>query len=246
MLFRSQSPDGKLAWWNNESSSANLFHGAGRTRDIETTALAALALMTAKQSPTATRSALQWLIAQKDARGTWHSTQATVLALKALVAATGQPLGESKPRRINVLVDGQRIREVVIPVDQAEVVQQFDLTPHGSSGSHRIELSEATDSGTIYQVIARHHRMERTVAPPSSTLSIDLTFDRTSVLPDESITATATVENRAAAATPMLMLELPIPAGFKVDRLEFETLVRSARIAGTRSRTSTPCSARTP
>ena len=225
------SANGKLAWWSNTGEGSNLFHGAGRTRDIETTALATLALLRAKQSPSVTHSALQWLITQKDARGTWHSTQATVLALKALVAATGQPLGESQPRRIEVSVDGQRVREVVIPADQADVVQQLDLTPHTASGSHRIELVEPSCTGTTYQITARHHRLERPTAAPSSPLSIELSFDRTSLRLDETVTATAVVQNRSDATVPMLLLELPIPAGFTPDRSGFEQLVRANQIA---------------
>ena len=225
------SANGKLVWWSNAGEGSNLFHGAGRTRDIETTALATLALLRAKQSPSVTRSVLQWLITQKDARGTWHSTQATVLALKALVAATGQPLGESQPRRIEVSVDGQRVREVVIPADQADVVQQLDLTPHTASGSHRIELVEPSCTGTTYQITARHHRLERPTAAPSSPLSIELSFDRTSLRLDETVTATAVVQNRSDATAPMLLLELPIPAGFTPDRSDFEQLVRANQIA---------------
>ncbi|MBC7816464.1 MAG: DUF1559 domain-containing protein, partial [Planctomycetaceae bacterium] len=225
------SANGKLVWWSNAGEGSNLFHGAGRTRDIETTALATLALLRVKQSPSVTRSALQWLITQKDARGTWHSTQATVLALKALVAATDQPLGDSQPRRIEVSIDGQRLREIVIPADQAEVVQQLDLTPHTTSGSHRIELVEPSGTGTTYQVTARHHRLGRQAALPASPLSIELTFDRTSLRLDETVTATAVVQNRSEAAVPMLLLELPIPAGFTPDRSDFEQLVRANRIA---------------
>ena len=224
------SADGKLVWWSADENRTNLFHSSGRTRDIETTALASLALIRATQ-PTTTRSALRWLITQKDARGTWHSTQATVLALKALVAATGQPLGDAQPRRIEVSIDGQRVRDVVIPTDQADVVQQLDLTPHTSSGSHRIELVEPSGTGTTYQITARHHRLERPVAPPSSSLSIELSFDRTSLRLDDSVTATAVIQNRSAATVPMLLLELPIPAGFALDRSDFEKLVRADQIA---------------
>ncbi len=223
--------NGKLVWWSNAGEGSNLFHGAGRTRDIETTSLATLALLRAKQSPSVTRSALQWLITQKDARGTWHSTQATVLALKALVAATGQPLGDAQPRRIEVSIDGQRVRDVVIPADQADVVQQLDLTPHTASGSHRIELVEPSGTGTTYQITARHHRVERQAVPLASPLSIELSFDRSSLRLDETVTATAVVHNRSDAPVPMLLLELPIPAGFAPDRSDFEQLVQANRIA---------------
>ena len=79
-------------------------------------------------APEAVRGALTWLVAQKDGQGTWGSTQATVLALKALLAGTGKPLGGDKARRIAILLDGEIVRELEIPADQADVLQQVDLS----------------------------------------------------------------------------------------------------------------------
>ena len=88
-------------------SRRTLFYGAGESRRIETTAMAVLALWQAGRSPESVRRALAWLVAQKDGQGTWGSTQATVLALEALLAGTGKPLGGDKPRRIAILLDGE-------------------------------------------------------------------------------------------------------------------------------------------
>src|SRR5262249_19054828 len=106
--LKQTSPDGKLAWWGLEHSPAlprrTLFFGGGESRRIETTAMAAMALLGSGRSPELVRGALAWLVAHKDGRGTWSSTQATVLALKALLAGTGKPLGGDKPRRIAVIL----------------------------------------------------------------------------------------------------------------------------------------------
>ena len=88
-----RSLDGKLAWWSTTPGRRTMFLGAGESGSIETTALAALANLTGGYDPETTRQALEWLVAHKDSTGTWHSTQATVLALKALLAGTGKPLG---------------------------------------------------------------------------------------------------------------------------------------------------------
>ena len=79
------------------------------------------------QSLATVRNALSWLVAHKDGQGTWGSTQATVLALKALLAGTGKPLGGDKARRIAILLDGETVRELTIPADQDDVLQQVDL-----------------------------------------------------------------------------------------------------------------------
>ena len=90
------SADGKLAWWDKGVDHRTTFYGAGVSGNIETTALATLAMIEGRADPATIRASLAWLVEQKDAHGTWHSTQATVLALKALLAGTDRPLGEAR------------------------------------------------------------------------------------------------------------------------------------------------------
>src|SRR5581483_6178006 len=84
-----RSDDGKLVHWEQDAGQRTMFYGSGVSGQVETTALAALALLQAKRHPELTRGALAWLVANKDPNGTWHSTQATVLALKAILQGTG-------------------------------------------------------------------------------------------------------------------------------------------------------------
>ena len=107
-----RSGNDKRVWWQDQNSRRTMFYGGGRSRDVETTALAALALMKSGRSSSLTRGALSWLIEQKDAHGTWHSTHATVLALKALVRASGRPIGSNQMREIEVTVDDQVVRTI--------------------------------------------------------------------------------------------------------------------------------------
>ena len=100
------SEDGKLAWWEQPAGAADARStAAGRAGGVETTALAALALLAAGREPETTRGG-PGLAGRPEGRpGTWHSTQATVLALKALLAGTGKPLAATaaadrrRPRR---------------------------------------------------------------------------------------------------------------------------------------------------
>jgi hypothetical protein len=117
--LKTASTDGKQVWWQQTAGSQTAFHGRGQAGNIETTALAALALLNSGQYAGTTRGALTWLVTQKDPHGTWHSTQATVLALKALLAGTGASLGGGQERRVEVTLDGETIHEFVIPAEPA-------------------------------------------------------------------------------------------------------------------------------
>ena len=87
------SNDGKLAWWELPSKAQTTFYGSGRSGNIEATAMVTLSMIEAGQNPATVRAALAWLVQQKDAQGTWHSTQATVLAAQGLAGRHRQAAG---------------------------------------------------------------------------------------------------------------------------------------------------------
>jgi hypothetical protein len=181
--------------------------------------------------PGTLRGALAWLVQQKDPSGTWHSTQATVLALKALLAGTGTPLGGDRERRIEVALGNGVRRTLVIPADQAEVMQQVDLSEHVGVGEHRLTLTEPSGTAAGYQVTFRYHVPAADRPAPSEPLAIALAYDRTDLTVGDSVTATATVVNQMPQVAPMVLLDLPIPAGFAVATEDFAKLVGDGLIA---------------
>lgn len=225
------SADGKLAWWDTGVDNRTTFYGAGLSGNIETTALATLAMIEGRRNPATVRSSLAWLVEQKDVNGTWHSTQATVLALKALLAGTDRPLGEGRPRQIDVAVDGKTVQMLIIPADQGEVMQQVDLSAQVTPGNHQIAITDRTGTATGYQATLACHVPGVDRSRGAEPLSIQLIYDKTTLVVDDRVKATATVTNRTSAAAPMVILDLPIPAGFAADVVDLESLRASGKIA---------------
>ena len=60
----------------------------GESAAIETTGLAVQALLKTRQSPDIVRKALAYIPSKKDADGNWGTTQATIMALRALLLAS--------------------------------------------------------------------------------------------------------------------------------------------------------------
>lgn len=214
VALRKTSDDGKQAWWDANSAGRTLFHGGGQSRRVETTAMAALALLRGHGNPETIRGALAWLVAQKDGRGTWHSTQATVLALKALLGGTERPLGGDKPRRLEVKLDGERVELVEIPAAQADVVYQLDISHYIGNASRQLTLEDRSAAGSGYQVVVRYHTPEQVGGDQSGPLGIRLDFDQTKVKVGDLVNVSASIMNSRSAAVPMVVVELPIAPGF--------------------------------
>ncbi|MFQ5731742.1 MAG: MG2 domain-containing protein [Planctomycetaceae bacterium] len=232
LKLRQTGSDGKQTWWQNPQQGT-LFYGGGPAGRIETTALATLALLATETEPEAIRKTLAWLLARRDGAGTWHSTQATILALQALTAGTGKTLGGDKPRRVDVAVDGKTVRRIVIPPDQADVMRQLDLSAHFAAGRHRLSLTDRGGNAPGFQIAFRYHvpGPPKNPAGDSGPLAIDLSFDTVDLRVKDVVTASVTVTNRRRTASPMVIVDLPIPPGFAAQREEFSRALQAGRIA---------------
>ena len=228
--LRRKSPDDKLAWWELPAGRRTMFYGDGRSASIETTALAALAMMEAGQHSETVRQALAWLVAQKDLRGTWYSTQATVWTLRALTKSVGRVLATNQPRRIEVRLDGQLLRPLDITPEQADVVQRIDLTTSATNGKHRLSITEPTNTGANYQAVLRYYLPGAAPANDREPLSIRLAYDKTTMAVNDTVKVTATAVNRMPNPAPMVILDLPIPAGFAIEAEDLARLVASNTI----------------
>ena len=226
-----RSADEKLAWWEEAADRRTMFYGAGRGGNVETTALAALAMIEGHANPATIRAALAWIVEQKDAHGTWYSTQATVLALKALLAGTDRPLGDDRQREIDIALDGKTVQTLVIPADQGEVMRQVNLASRITAGSHRLAITDRTGTATGYQATLAYNVPGTDHPLEAEPLSIQLVYDKTALAVDDRVKATATVKNQMTGAAPMVILDLPIPAGFALEADDLEALRSSGKIA---------------
>jgi hypothetical protein len=151
-----------------------------------------------------------------------------VLSLKALLAGT-RSLSDEKERRIQVRLDDKFTKEIVIPPDQAEVLQLVDLSPYLKAGTQTVTLTERGDTAAGFQVVFRYHVPERG-PKKQELLTVDLKYDRDSLTEGEAVGVTARVGNAMKQAAAMVMAELPVPAGFAPRTEELSRLVTEGKI----------------
>ena len=210
-------------------SEASLSFAHGEVATIETTALVTIAMIKSGRYPNEVGKALNYLIQQKDPHGTWHSTHATVLALKTMILSLGNATEEMEGK-VTVNLDGEPVATVEITPDNCDVVRLLNLGSIADSGKYEVELQLEGDGSVLYQVIGSYFT-PWTDKKQKEPLSISVNYDRTELERNETVTCRVTALNNAGRRAEMVILDVGIPPGFEVQSHALDDAVKSEKIA---------------
>jgi len=219
----------KTAYWKQEGETPT--SARNDSADLETTALAAQALLKSGQKSTLAKKALDYLTEKKDAFGNWQSTQATILSLKAFLLSFTKGTNSDTAGTVEVSIDGKPVDRVQITRDNNDLLHLVDLKAYTHDGAHRVGLSFAGKGSMQYQIVGRYYVpwARRVDAGPREPLTIDVSYDRTRLSQDEIATAKTRVTNNTPAKAKMIMVDLGIPPGFEPSGEDFAALVDETR-----------------
>jgi uncharacterized protein YfaS (alpha-2-macroglobulin family) len=213
----------------------------GESGSLETTALAAYAFMRGSAHSDAVGGALGYLIQGKDSWGTWGTTQATILTLKALLLATEQ-MGEAEgPAALSISLNKEQTEEIVIDETNSDVVHLVTFDRGFSpSGANRVQIElegPSTSSGQanlMYQVATRYYlpwdQVERT-PEMEELITIDLSYDRTQLSVNDEVTVDVGLRLNEEGVVKMALIDLGVPPGFTVLTEDLSRLVEQKVIA---------------
>ncbi len=216
--------EGNGATWT--SGIATFMGATGQVGSIETTALAAYAFLRAGQHTDLANQALTYLIQQKDSYGTWHSTQATVLTLKALLLSVRKG-GEGADATVTVSLNGEEADPIRITKDNLDVVQLVSFTDRPVTGENRLRLQVKGKGNLMYQISTRYYLPWDKVPAPTAEealMDIQVRYDRTELSVNDTITVAVRVELKEGAAR-QAIVDLGIPPGFEVLASDLSDLV---------------------
>jgi hypothetical protein len=209
MLLNARTEKDEQAWWSSEETSV---YSTGTSATVETTGLAAQALLKWGQVPAATRKALSFLTSKKDASGTWGSTQATIMALRTLLLAAEKGSADVRGK-VQIALNGKPITQLELSTDNSDLFHQFVYKDIDQASANHIEVRFEGKGNLGYQVVGQYFVPwdETGVEEP---LSIAVHYDRTHLAQDDIATATASVRNNLKMSAKMVMVDLGIPPGF--------------------------------
>jgi hypothetical protein len=209
LLLDARKEKDEQVWWDAEETSV---YATGPSASVETTGLAVQALLQWGQAPGAARKALNYIASKKDAYGTWGTTQATIMALRALLTATEKGAADVHGT-VLVRVNGKPREKLELTSDNNDLLHQFVFKDIDSKGRSTVEIQFEGNGGLGYQIVGSYF-LPWDTKPVGEPLSIDVAYDRTHLAQDDIATARATVRNNLDKAANMVMVDLGIPPGF--------------------------------
>ncbi|MGO9966289.1 MAG: MG2 domain-containing protein [Bryobacteraceae bacterium] len=208
-LVAARTEKGEQAWWTAEETGV---YATGASAAVETTGLATQALLKWGQASDTARKALSYIASKKDASGAWGSTQAIIMALRAVLLSTEK--GAAGVRgTVELSLNGKPVETLVLTPDNNDLLHQFVFKGVNERGANSVEVRFSGTGGLAYQVAGRYF-VPWKERPAHEPLSIDVSYDRTRLAQDDVAAATATVKNNLDRAANMVMVDLGIPPGF--------------------------------
>ena len=195
--------------WNAEETGV---YSRGESAAIETTGLAAQALLKWGQAGPVVRKALNFITSKKDATGSWGTTQATIMALRAVLLAS--EIGTSDVHgTVEIVLNGKPVESLQLTPDNNDLLHQFVFKGADIAGANSVQIRFSGSGGLSYQV-AGSYFLPWEEKPEREPLSITVAYDRTKLAQNDLATATATIKSNLPATAKMVMVDLGIPPGF--------------------------------
>jgi uncharacterized protein YfaS (alpha-2-macroglobulin family) len=218
-LIDARQEKGDQVFWTVEETSV---YATGESAAVETTGLAAQALLKWGEASEMVRKSLNFISAKKEASGTWGTTQATIVALRALVLAT--QLSASDVRgSVAVMLNGQPVETLRLSSENNDLLHQFVLKNIDAQHPNNVRLKFDGTGSLAYQIVGRYFTPweEKPVTEP---LSIDVDYDRTKLAQNDIATEKITIRNNLDKTANMVMVDLGIPPGFDLLSEDLQAL----------------------
>jgi len=208
LLADARTEKDEQAWWSAQETGV---YGRGASAAVETTGLAVQALLKGGGASGTASKALSYIAAKKDASGTWGTTQATIMALRALLLSTEKGAADVRGT-VEISLNGKPVQKLTLTPENNDLLHQF-VFKEIDAKINKVDIRFTGKGGLAYQVVGRYFVpwSEKTAGEP---LSIGVVYDRTHLAQDDIVTATATVKNNLSKTANMVMVDLGIPPGF--------------------------------
>jgi uncharacterized protein YfaS (alpha-2-macroglobulin family) len=245
LLLDAHTEKDEQAWWSADETGV---YARGDSASVETTGLAVQALLKWGEASGTARKAMNYIASKKDASGAWGTTQATIMALRALLLATEKGAADVRGT-LEILLNGKVVQQLTLTPDNNDLLHQFVFKGGDSKiiESQSGESKDAAESKTIerpgrrdtveirfdgkgglaYQIVGNYFiPWDEKVA--NEALSIDVAYDRMHLAQDDVATATATIKNNLPKTANMVMVDLGIPPGFDLLSEDLQTYVEKS------------------
>ncbi|MBV9400438.1 MAG: hypothetical protein JO062_20845, partial [Bryobacterales bacterium] len=209
LLLDARTEKDNQVWWTAQETAV---FATGSSAAVETTGLAVQALLKWGEASAIASKALNYIASKKDASGTWGTTQATIMALRALLLSTSKGSSDVQGA-VQISLNGAPAQQLMLTPENNDLFHQFVLKSVDVKSANTVEIKFQGKGNLAYQV-ASDYFVPWSAQPAQEPLSIDVTYDRNQLAQNDIATAKAVVKNNLSKSANMVMVDLGIPPGF--------------------------------
>ena len=221
MADRQEDGDGGYYWTQSEATET---YSQGDNAVLETTALIGLMLLEDGSQNDTVQGIVDWLMRQKDAFGTWSTTQGTVLALRLMIASLGSRI-ETAEAVVTVSANGGPETELTITSENIDLMRLVDLTEQSVFGDNHIDIDFAGSGRLMYQATATWYVPGEEIAEEQGPLTIDVAYDRYELEVNDLVGVTVTIDNVSDANVVLVLVSVGLPPGFDLVPTKLDALI---------------------
>lgn len=219
-----QADDGHLTGKNG-----SITRSGGLSLEIETTALAALAWLRAKDFTAPAERAVEWIVSHRQGQGGFGSTQATILALKALIthAKTHRAtvtVGELIVKRGNDVIGRQQFA-----AGEHNAIEVAGLAAQLTPGENQLKISLSGDNQMPYGLDVSY-RVRRPPSDADCAVRLSTELAAAEVDAGQTVALKAKLQNAREEGQPMTVAILGLPAGLEVRKEQLDELKDAGRL----------------
>jgi len=223
-LAEMQAEDGHLT-----GANGSITRSGGHSLTVETTALCALAWLKHKAFAENADLAVQWLVNARQGNGGFGSTQATVLALKALVVFAEQNRRTTSAGEIVIRREGKVLDRRKFAAGEKGVIVMTSFVEGLQPGDNDLTIQISGDNNLPFALGVKH----RTLQPANSDecpVKLATTLSANQAAAGETLTLDIQLTNVTAKGQPMTTAIIGIPAGLEANQKQLDELVEKAAV----------------
>jgi len=217
-LVKYQQEDGHLV-----AVAGTITRSGGVSAQVETTALATLAWLKEARMAAHANKAVEWIGKHRQGSGGWGSTQATILALKALIEHTRQNRRTLNAGTLSVKSGDEEVGKTDFTAGEQNAITLEGLAAHIRPGDNELTISLSGDNKMPY-VLDVFYRTEKPVSDDACPVRIEQSLSAEKATAGEMVQLAVKLENTSGKGQPMTIAVIGLPAGLSPRSEQLEDL----------------------
>jgi len=224
-LVKYQKEDGHLA-----PLTGTITRSGGLSAKMETTSLAAIAWLKTSATAAHANSAVEWISKNRQGSGGFGSTQATILALKALIEHAKVNKTVTSDGSLIVIRDDAEIGRTDFTAGDKQAITVEGLAAELTSGENELTIRLTGDNQMPY-VLDVSYRTHKPVSDEDCPVRLATSLAAETVKAGETVGLSVELSNTSGKDQPMTLAIVGLPAGLEARPDQLEEMKEAGKFA---------------